>query len=96
MGSFGSKLWRFLQYPLPVKIVSSMFNDFVELRQLRETADIVAEIEDWPFLYDEAQLQRNEVPVYAASYVVCRLRSGSGDCGEDQGMQAVHHERHLS
>ena len=46
-----------------------MFNDYVELQELRETADILALSKDWPELYDEKQLARNEVPVYSATYV---------------------------
>ncbi len=30
---------------------------------------MIAAKDDWPQLYDEAQLARNEVPVYAAAYV---------------------------
>jgi pimeloyl-ACP methyl ester carboxylesterase len=41
-----------------------------ELSVLREAADILAETAEWDEdLYDEAQLQRNEVPVYAVSYI---------------------------
>lgn len=32
-------------------------------------ADIIAADEDWPSLYDTAQLARNNVPVYSATYV---------------------------
>ena len=46
-----------------------MFQDFTELRKLRETAEIVAEMDDWPDLYDEHQLENNEVPVYAVTYI---------------------------
>lgn len=46
-----------------------MFEDYVELRKLRETAELVAEIDDWPSLYDEAQLAKNEVPLYAVTYM---------------------------
>ena len=46
-----------------------MFSDYDELIPLRETADILAQHSDWPDLYDEAQLAKNEVPVYAATYV---------------------------
>ena len=38
------------------------------LRPLRETADILAERDDWPPLYDPARLAANEVPVAAAVY----------------------------
>lgn len=46
-----------------------MFDSFSELRPLKETANILAKIEDWPALYDEEQLAKNTVPVYSASYV---------------------------
>ena len=46
-----------------------MFTDYDELRPLKETADIVARISDWPDLYDEAQLAKNEVPIYAATFL---------------------------
>ncbi len=46
-----------------------MFNDYDELRPLLETADMLATKEDWPDLYDEAQLAKNEVPVYSATYI---------------------------
>jgi pimeloyl-ACP methyl ester carboxylesterase len=38
------------------------------LRPLREAADILAERDDWPPLYDPARLAANEVPVAAAVY----------------------------
>jgi hypothetical protein len=46
-----------------------MFSSYGELRQLREVADILASYKDWPTLYDEKQLAKNEVPVYSATYV---------------------------
>lgn len=46
-----------------------MFPDYSELHPLLETADILASTPDWPELYDEAQLARNKVPVYAATYI---------------------------
>lgn len=46
-----------------------MYNDFAELRDLKETADAVAKIDDWPELYDVEKLARNEVPVYSATYI---------------------------
>ena len=46
-----------------------MFDDYVELVGLKETADILAHTSDWPELYDEEQLGKNEVPVYAATYI---------------------------
>jgi len=38
------------------------------LRPLREAADLLAERDDWPPLYDPARLAANEVPVVAAVY----------------------------
>src|SRR5260370_29099687 len=38
------------------------------LRPLREAADILAERDDWPPLYDPARLAANDVPVAAAVY----------------------------
>ena len=46
-----------------------MYNDYVELRGLKETADILAYINDWPDLYNSKQLAKNEVPVYSATFV---------------------------
>ena len=51
------------------QIFRSMFDDYVELKDLREVADLLAFAEDWPELYDENQLVNNEVPVYSATYV---------------------------
>ncbi|KAH8815008.1 Alpha/Beta hydrolase protein [Xylogone sp. PMI_703] len=45
-----------------------MFDFSKELIKLREPADIIAKYSNWPTLYDEWQLARNEVPLYAASY----------------------------
>lgn len=45
-----------------------MFDDFDELVHLKEVADILANHDEWPELYDEAQLAKNEVPVYAVTY----------------------------
>ncbi len=45
------------------------FDTFPELKRVKEAANLLAEYEDWPALYDEWQLARNEVPVYAATFV---------------------------
>ena len=50
-------------------IFRDMFKDFDELRALLDTADHLANTTDWPELYDEVQLAKNEVPVYSATYV---------------------------
>lgn len=46
-----------------------MFESYTELKDVREVANILASTDDWPALYDEAQLAKNEVPVYAATYI---------------------------
>lgn len=46
-----------------------MYNDYTELRELKETADILAGMDHWTNLYDEEQLAKNEVPVYSITYV---------------------------
>lgn len=46
-----------------------MFESYGELAQLKEVADILASYDDWPALYDEPQLARNEVPVYSSTYL---------------------------
>ncbi|OJJ50164.1 hypothetical protein ASPZODRAFT_1117486 [Penicilliopsis zonata CBS 506.65] len=50
-------------------IYKDMFDSYSELQQVKEVADILASTDDWPVLYDEAQLAENQVPVYAATYV---------------------------
>jgi pimeloyl-ACP methyl ester carboxylesterase len=42
--------------------------DLAPLRPLREVAERLAEVDDWPRLYDPARLARNEVPVAALAY----------------------------
>lgn len=44
------------------------FDDHAELRPLKATAELLAEKDDWPPLYDPDALARNEVPVAAAVY----------------------------
>jgi len=46
-----------------------MFEDYAELRKLTDVANRVATDEEWSPLFDEDQLAKNEVPVYAAAYV---------------------------
>lgn len=46
-----------------------MFETYPELKELLPAAEIIAQYKDWPDLYDEWQLARNEVPMYAATYV---------------------------
>ncbi|KAJ5899453.1 Proline iminopeptidase [Penicillium taxi] len=50
-------------------VFKDMFESYSELKQLREVAEILATADDWPTLYDEAQLAKNKVPVYAATYI---------------------------
>ncbi|KAL4979043.1 Alpha/Beta hydrolase protein [Aspergillus desertorum] len=50
-------------------IYKDMFDSYNELNRIKEAAEILASTTDWPFLYDEAQLAKNEVPVYAATYI---------------------------
>ena len=45
-----------------------MFDEYESLNEVRETADVLASSSDWPELYDEAQLAKNEIPVYAAAF----------------------------
>lgn len=54
---------------LSPQIYQDMFTSYNELSQLKEVAEILALKSDWPVLYDEARLSRNEVPVYAATYM---------------------------
>jgi hypothetical protein len=51
-----------------VQIFSWMFEDYSELRKIQDVANRVAADSDWPALFDEEQLSKNEVPVYAAVY----------------------------
>lgn len=46
-----------------------LFDLFPELEKLRNVAEILAKYSGWPELYDEWQLARNEVPLYAATFV---------------------------
>jgi pimeloyl-ACP methyl ester carboxylesterase len=45
------------------------FDTYPELIPLKGVANKLAAIDDWTYIYDEAQLAKNEVPVYAASYI---------------------------
>jgi hypothetical protein len=46
-----------------------MFDDYAELRKIKDQAELVAKFDDWPALFDKEQLRKNEIPVYAAVYV---------------------------
>ncbi|KAI4109801.1 MAG: hypothetical protein LQ339_001585 [Xanthoria mediterranea] len=51
-------------------IYPSMFRDYTQLRNLAPTADILAQMTDWPALYSPDRLANtNDVPVYASIYV---------------------------
>ena len=43
--------------------------DLSRLKKLDNVAEILAKYNGWPMLYDEWQLARNEVPLYAATFV---------------------------
>jgi pimeloyl-ACP methyl ester carboxylesterase len=45
-----------------------MFDDYPGLRPLRDVAELLANDDEWPVLYDPAQLARNTVPSAAAIY----------------------------
>ena len=45
------------------------FTTYPELAKIKEAAYTLAAYDEWDVLYDEDQLRRNEVPLYAASYV---------------------------
>jgi hypothetical protein len=45
------------------------FDIFPELEKLAPVADILAKYSGWGDLYDEWQLLRNEIPLYAATFV---------------------------
>lgn len=44
-----------------------MFDDFANLRPLKGAAELLAQYNDWPKLYDLEQLAKNEVKVTAAT-----------------------------
>jgi hypothetical protein len=46
-----------------------MFENSKELEKLFDVANILAKYSGWPELYDEWQLARNDVPLYAATFV---------------------------
>lgn len=46
-----------------------MFTDYAELRKLKPVAEHIAQIGDWPRLYDLEKLRKNTVPVNSAIYV---------------------------
>ena len=56
-------------YFLGEQIFRDQFHDYAGLSSLLPVADILAQKSDWPQLYDVEQLQKNTVPVFAATYV---------------------------
>lgn len=46
-----------------------MFETYPELIKLKTVGHLLAEEKDWPKLYDEEQLRKNQVPTYAAVYL---------------------------
>ena len=44
------------------------FDEYRELQPLKQAAELLAEFEDWPSLYDVERLRANEIPVAAAVY----------------------------
>ena len=46
-----------------------MFETSKELEEMQEVAKMIAEYKSWPALYDPVQLAKNEVPIYAATFV---------------------------
>lgn len=60
--------WRISRLADTRQIFSWMFEDYSELRKIQDVANRVAADSDWPALFDEEQLSKNEVPVYAAVY----------------------------
>jgi pimeloyl-ACP methyl ester carboxylesterase len=45
------------------------FDTYPELIPLKSVANKLAKVDDWTHIYDKEQLAKNEVPVYAVSYV---------------------------
>jgi pimeloyl-ACP methyl ester carboxylesterase len=45
-----------------------MFESYPELKKLRTVGHLLAEEKNWPKLYNNEQLKKNEVPVFAAAY----------------------------
>src|SRR5690606_14593346 len=46
-----------------------MFDDYAELAKLKDVAGVLAEKNDWPTLYNEDAISRNNVPVNPAVYM---------------------------
>lgn len=50
-------------------VLRDHFSVYPELKVLTEVADALANIDDWPDLYDVDRLKQNKVPVYSATFV---------------------------
>lgn len=50
-------------------VTHDTFNSYKSLRRILPAAEIIAKYDQWPDLYDDEQLARNKVPVYASIYV---------------------------
>ena len=73
-----------------------VFEDYGVLRPLREAADLLAEMDGWPALYDAERLRANEVPVAAAVYAndMYVERAYSEETAKTiRGSEGVAHER---
>lgn len=45
-----------------------MFDEMAQLKPFKEVANLISTYSDWPALYNDQQLQVNQVPVAAAAY----------------------------
>ncbi|MBE3046617.1 hypothetical protein IMZ48_29625 [Candidatus Bathyarchaeota archaeon] len=45
------------------------FDTYPELIPLKSVANKLAAVDDWTYIYDQEQLAKNDVPVYAAVYI---------------------------
>ncbi|KAK5046364.1 hypothetical protein LTR84_008165 [Exophiala bonariae] len=57
------------QYFTGEMVFKSVFDDHIELHNLRDAAELLEQKTDWPSLYNVDQLSKNNVPVYAAVFV---------------------------
>ena len=60
-----------------------MFEDLAGLRPMKGVAELLAQSTAWSKLYDSERLQRNEVPVVAATYVEVRCSILPYSCCSD-------------
>lgn len=57
----------FFRNLLLFKVFPENLDDYANLRPLKGAANMIAQFEDWPKLYDLDQLARNQVKVSAAT-----------------------------